>query len=79
MQLRFTIEGDGKTVSIWVLDRKGEPASQLNGAKFLSKEGAELGTILDAQCLVRCDQIARGFQLITKEGRILKLRKQARK
>jgi len=79
VQVRFTIEGDGKTVSVWILDKKGAPSLQLNGAKFLSKDGAELGTVLDAQCLLEFDQVARGFQLITKEGKILKQKNKARK
>ena len=79
VQLRFTIEGDDKTISIWVLDKKGEPASQLNGARFLSKEGAQLGVILDAQCLLYSGQIAGGFRLVTKEGKLLKVKTKARR
>lgn len=79
LQLRFTVEGENKAVSIWVLDKKGDPSSQLNGAKFLSKDGAELGTVLDAQCLLDFDQVARGFQLITKEGKILNQKNKAKK
>lgn len=75
VRLRFTLEGDGKTVSVWALDEAGEPSPRLNGATFLSNEGMELGTILDGQCLLRPDQIAGGLRLRTKEGKALKIKK----
>ena len=79
VQVRFTVEGENRTVSIWVLDKKGDPAAQLNGARFLSEDGAELGTVLDAQCLLDFDQVVRGFQLVTQAGKPLKQKNQAEK
>lgn len=73
-QVRLTLEGDGQTVSLWVLDLQGEPSDVLEGSKVLTAQGEPIGQVARSQCLLLSARIATGLQLCTKDGKIVPLR-----